>query len=148
MIDSQRYDMIFVRWTKPPINNYNRNKPRPKYPEIIDKSQAKCLADVVMLYIRYVCSKRPDHEDWEKCCEFLYKELVRGEIIGNPRPVAAGVAYAGAVVTETGISQQDICEILGIQETSLRTAYQALKKRAKKQKLDMTIALKPNQNHM
>lgn len=110
-----------------------KSKAYPRYQ--VDTSQAKCFADVVMLYMRYVYSKLQGHKEWEEYAEHLYKELVRGDIIQNPRTTAAGVLYVAAVMTKTWISQQDIAEALGIAETSVRVAYVKIKIKAQKQGL-------------
>lgn len=117
--------------------NSHDTKPKPKlYPKHqIDTSQAKCLADQVLLYIRYACPKVCKDTKFQEYAEHLYNELVRGDIVGNPRTRAAGVVYAAAVMTSTYVTQLDIAEALGIAETSLRESYKKIKIKGKKQGL-------------
>ena len=142
--------------------NKDKNKHK-KYSNAIqlDKSQCKCLADQVLLYIRYACPilsdiagsrsytnahdnifKRPTKDEsqqqqrlkrFQEYSEYLYKECVRGDIIGNPRIMSAGVLYVAAVMTKTYVSQQDIAELLGISEVSVRPSYKRIKLKAQKQ---------------
>jgi hypothetical protein len=129
--------------------------------QIIDKSQCKCLADQVLLYIRYACPrltaiadhKLEDVQDYstyyrhieldngyqerrkhfQEYAEHLYKELVRGDIITNPRTVAAGLLYVAGVLSQTYFSQGDIAEVLGVNEVTVRNAYQKIKVKGQKQ---------------
>lgn len=116
-------------------NHQHDKRPRPKIP--VDKSNCKCLADVVLLYIRYACSNLIDnHKRMQDYAEYLYTELVRGEIVGNPRSVAAGIIYTSAVMTKTyGVSQDDIADRLYISTSAVRISYFKIKEKAKKQGL-------------
>lgn len=103
----------------------------------VDKSKCKCLADIVSLYIRYACPKLiTNYQKMQDYAENIYKELVRGEIVGNPKTTAAGILYVSAVMTRTyGVSQQDIAELLYVSESSVRIAVVRIKQKAQKQGL-------------
>lgn len=98
---------------------------------IIDKSQAKCLADLVLLYIRYACNVLHTEPITLEYAEQLYRDHIRGEIIGNPRVVASGVVYIAIIVTQQkGVFQQGIADALNVTISSVCSSYKKLKKRA------------------
>lgn len=97
--------------------------------QLIDKSKCKCLADQVLLYIRYACPKLSKSTEFQEYAERIYTEYVRGEIIGNPRIKAAGIVYIAAVMTKTYVSQIDIAEVFRIAETSVRASYVEIKQK-------------------
>lgn len=94
----------------------------------IDRSQAKCLADVVLLYLRYAANAIPIHQETLEYAETIYREFIRGEVIQNPRMTAASIIYLAIVMCEESRTQADVSEALRINENSLRLNYKQLKK--------------------
>lgn len=81
----------------------------------IDLSSANCLADRVLLYMRYVIDSLPISNDKTKeLAMHIYEDHVRGEIITNPRTIAAQILYhSGAMICDDkNVTQQNIAEVL------------------------------------
>lgn len=95
----------------------------------IDRSQAKCLADVVLLYIRYAADRLTLQTRTLEYAEKIYRENIRGEIIRNPRMTAAGIIYISLVMCQDNRTQLDVAECLHVSEQALRQNYKELKKR-------------------